>query len=83
MRKTIEPGRRPTSRTGRQWLAGKAFEIPRRENLKRDQCAAADVPFLFKQWGGASQPEIKAKGRALDGVIHDGYPKGALISTLS
>lgn len=40
----------------------------------RDQCAAAGVPFLFKQWEGRSQPEIKAKGRALDGVVHDGYP---------
>jgi len=40
----------------------------------RDQCAAAGVPFLFKQWEGKSQKEIKAKGRELDGVIHDGYP---------
>lgn len=41
----------------------------------RDQCAAAGVPFLFKQHSGASQKAIKARGRALDGVIHDGYPK--------
>lgn len=40
----------------------------------RDQCAAAGVPFLFKQWDGRHQREIKAKGRALDGVVHDGYP---------
>ena len=40
----------------------------------RDQCADADVPFLFKQWEGESQKIIKAKGRELDGVIHDGYP---------
>jgi protein gp37 len=40
----------------------------------RDQCANAGVPFLFKQWEGASQKIIKAKGRELDGVIHDGYP---------
>jgi len=40
----------------------------------RDQCAAADVPFLFKQWEGRNQREIKAKGRELDGVVHDGYP---------
>ena len=40
----------------------------------RDQCAAAGVPFLFKQWEGRSQREIKALGRALDGVVHDGYP---------
>lgn len=40
----------------------------------RDQCQAHRVPFLFKQWEGRSQREIKAKGRALDGVVHDGYP---------
>lgn len=40
----------------------------------RDQCSHEDVPFLFKQWEGRSQKEIKAKGRALDGVVHDGYP---------
>lgn len=40
----------------------------------RDQCAAAGVPFLFKQWEGASPQAVKARGRELDGVIHDGYP---------
>jgi protein gp37 len=40
----------------------------------RDQCASRGVPFLFKQWEGRNQREIKAKGRALDGVVHDGYP---------
>jgi protein gp37 len=35
----------------------------------RDQCADADVPFLFKQW------RDKKAGRQLDGKIHDGYPK--------
>lgn len=40
----------------------------------RDQCAAAGVAFLFKQWEGRNQKEIKAKGRELDGVVHDGYP---------
>lgn len=40
----------------------------------RDQCAAANVPFLFKQWEGKNQSDIKLKGRKLDGVIHDGYP---------
>ena len=42
----------------------------------RDQCAAADVPFLFKQWEGKTQAQIKALGRELDGVVHDGYPQG-------
>lgn len=40
----------------------------------RDQCKARNVPFLFKQREGTSQREIKAKGRELDGVVHDGYP---------
>lgn len=60
----------------------------------RDQCAAAGVPFLFKQWGewlpdnqnsdvspphdknGAIRVGKKRAGRLLDGVQHDGYPKG-------
>jgi protein gp37 len=41
----------------------------------RDQCARAGVPFLFKQWEGVTQPIIKAKGRELDGVVHNGYPE--------
>lgn len=52
----------------------------------RDQCQAADVPFLFKQWGewgpnlngtvkDAMQKIGKKKtGRLLDGVLHDEYP---------
>jgi protein gp37 len=48
----------------------------------RDQCASADVPFLFKQWG-AFVPEIngryrkvskKIAGRVLDGIEHNGFP---------
>lgn len=37
----------------------------------RDQCAAADVPFFFKQWGG---PRAKSGGRQLDGRRWDQYP---------
>ena len=37
----------------------------------RDQCAAADIPFLFKQWGG---PTPKAGGRELEGVEYNGMP---------
>lgn len=67
----------------------------------RDQCAAAGVPFLFKQWGEWAPQEVpcvgarkvpseimggelicrvgkKAAGRLLDGVQHDGYPKGGV-----
>lgn len=48
----------------------------------RDQCAAANVPFLFKQWG-AHAPDVhgrfrkvskKLAGRLLDGRTHDGFP---------
>jgi protein gp37 len=37
----------------------------------RDQCAAAGVPFLFKQWGGRTS---KSKGRILEGRTWDQYP---------
>ena len=43
----------------------------------RDQCAEADVPFLFKQWGDWFDGERVGKklaGRHLDGKLHDGYP---------
>lgn len=43
----------------------------------RDQCKQGNVPFLFKQFEGRNQREIKALGRQLDGVVHDGYPKAA------
>ncbi len=46
----------------------------------RDQCAANEVPFLFKQWGehDATGAKVgkKTAGRLLDGVQHDGYPAG-------
>ena len=37
----------------------------------RDLCAAAGVPFFFKQWGGRTP---KAGGRLLDGRTHDAMP---------
>lgn len=40
----------------------------------RDQCEAAGTAFLFKQWEGRDQKTIKAMGRKLDGIIHNGYP---------
>jgi protein gp37 len=51
----------------------------------RDQCAAAGVPFLFKQWGSHKQtsdcngrymiPATKKEaGRLLDGIEHNGFP---------
>ncbi|MEX3008327.1 DUF5131 family protein [Hoeflea sp. TYP-13] len=41
----------------------------------RDQCDQYHVPFLLKQKEGRNQREIKAKGRELDGVVHDEYPE--------
>jgi protein gp37 len=37
----------------------------------RDQCAAANVPFFFKQWGGVRKAKA---GRILDGRTHDEIP---------
>ena len=37
----------------------------------RDQCAAAGVPFFFKQWGGRHKSKA---GRLLAGKSHDGFP---------
>lgn len=52
----------------------------------RDQCAAADVPFFFKQWGeyaptsdcnGPYMMHVgkKQAGRLLDGVEHSAFPQ--------
>ena len=38
----------------------------------RDQCAAAEIPFFFKQWGGRTP---KAGGRELLGSTHDEMPQ--------
>ena len=38
----------------------------------RDQCAAAGVPFFFKQWGGVRKRET---GRTLDGSTYDAFPE--------
>ena len=38
----------------------------------RDQCAVADVPFFFKQWG--SYKYKGSTGRILDGRTHDNLP---------
>jgi protein gp37 len=37
----------------------------------RDQCAAANVPFFFKQWGGVRK---KQAGRTLQGKTYDEVP---------
>ena len=41
----------------------------------RDQCAAADVAFFFKQWGGLHS---KSGGRLLAGKVHDDMPSACL-----
>ena len=38
----------------------------------RDQCAAAGIPFFFKQWGGVRK---KRAGRELDGRTYDDFPE--------
>ena len=37
----------------------------------RDQCLAAGVKFIFKQWGG---PRPESGGKLLDGKEYGGYP---------
>lgn len=41
----------------------------------RDQCLAANVPFFFKQWGGARK---KTTGRILEGRTWDEMPEAIL-----
>ncbi|HEY5877563.1 MAG TPA: phage Gp37/Gp68 family protein [Nakamurella sp.] len=43
----------------------------------RDECAASDVPFFFKQWGGRTP---KARGRELDGRLWNDMPIRAAAS---
>ncbi|GAB4076085.1 DUF5131 family protein [Nostocoides australiense] len=45
---------------------------PRWAESIRDQCATAEVPFFFKQWGGRTP---KANGRHLDGQLWDELPR--------
>jgi protein gp37 len=41
----------------------------------RDQCAAANVAFFFKQWGGINK---KLNGRVLDGSTWDAMPQPSM-----
>ena len=45
-----------------------------------DQCVAAGVPFLFKQWGEYDENGVKVgkkkAGRIVDGRVWDEYPRG-------
>lgn len=63
---------------GIHWLIAGGESGPRARPMEegwvldlRDQCAAAGVPFFFKQWGGATP---KAGGRTLDGRTYDEMP---------
>ena len=63
---------------GIHWLIAGGESGPRARTMNeawvvglRDQCAAADVPFFFKQWGGRTP---KAGGRHLLGKTHDAMP---------
>jgi protein gp37 len=38
----------------------------------RNRCVADEVPFFFKQWGGARK---KSAGRELDGMFWDEMPR--------
>ena len=64
--------------TGIHWLIAGGESGPGHRPMEeawvqdlRDQCAAADVAFFFKQWGGRTP---KANGRHLEGVLHDDMP---------
>ena len=52
--------------------------------MVRDQCADADVPFFFKQWGAhdvnGKRVGKKRAGRVLDGMLCDGMPETAHVS---
>jgi protein gp37 len=46
----------------------------------RDRCAARNIPFFFKQWGGVRKSEA---GREIDGTTYDGLPSRGLVRTVS
>jgi protein gp37 len=64
---------------GIDWVIGGGESGPKHRRVQvdwlrnlRDQCAANDVAFFFKQWGGRTP---KAGGRELDGRTWDQMPK--------
>jgi protein gp37 len=61
---------------GESGTGARAMEIEWARSL-RDQCAAAGVPFHFKQWGewrGLERLGKAAAGHLLDGVEHRAFP---------
>ncbi|MBW3638518.1 MAG: phage Gp37/Gp68 family protein [Actinobacteria bacterium] len=68
--------------TGIGWVIAGGESGPRHRPMDpdwafgvRDACAAAEVPFFFKQWGGRTP---KAAGRELDGELWDEMPERAV-----
>jgi protein gp37 len=64
---------------GIAWVIVGGESGPRARPMRREwvtslleQCAAADVPFFFKQWGGVQK---KKAGRELDGKTYDAMPR--------
>ena len=64
--------------TGIHWVivGGESGASPRPMNPEwvveiRDRCAAKDVAFFFKHWGGRNK---KAAVRQLDGRVYNGFP---------
>ena len=69
---------------GIDWLIAGGESGPRHRRINadwvrklRDQCAAEDAAFFFKQWGGRTP---KAGGRILDGRTWDDLPSPRAIS---
>lgn len=56
---------------GESGIAARPMQVEWARTI-RDDCTAAGVAFLFKQWGGRTP---KANGRLLDGRTWDEYPK--------
>ncbi len=63
---------------GIDWLIVGGESGPRARPMREEwvlaiqrQCAAEEVPFFFKQWGG---PRKRRSGRLLRGLIHDAMP---------
>jgi protein gp37 len=70
---------------GISWVIVGGESGPRARPMRREwvtsileQCAAADVPFFFKQWGGVRK---KKAGRELNGRTYDEMPKGTPLAT--
>ncbi len=67
--------------TGGESGHGARYADPDWYRAIRDDCQAAGVPFLFKQWGDLDETGRrvgkKAAGRLLDGVEHSAFPRPA------